>query len=259
MPHRTDLALRSETGPRRQNNEDAAGALEAPLTAAGVDGVYVVADGLGGHAHGEVASRMAVETVISAFGTAPGGAPLETAGVEERLDRAVRWANDLIYAAGMTGESLHMNPERPGMGTTLTALVLAGDKAVIGHVGDSRAYLYRDGLLRQLTEDHSVVAEQVRRGLLTPHDARMTGLRNVLTQAVGTRESVTPYLRNLVIKMGDVFLLCSDGLWTALEDIHLERLLASGGSSQALVDELVREALRRDGSDNTTALVVQLA
>ena len=149
---------------------------------------------------------------------------------------------------------MHRNPERPGMATTLTAALLAGDTLYLGHVGDSRAYLLRRGRLTQLTEDHTVVAEQVRRGILRPEEARDYP-SNVLTQAVGLEQPIVPFTTSLALEEGDCLLLCSDGLHGFLEDQAMADIVETEGGPTA-VDSLIAEAIAAGSNDNITAMLV---
>ncbi len=254
------VAIRTEKGPFREKNEDWVGALEPPATRPGIDGAYLVADGLGGHQRGEVASALAGQTILDAFFTrrrsSPSNAPPPPAPLEDILADLLQDANSRIYVLGMTGESMHRDPERAGMGTTVTVALLAGDALTIGHVGDSRAYLLRDGALTQLTDDHTLVAQRVLEGVLDPLEIARHPLRNILTQALGIGEKVTPFIRTHRLRPGDRLLLCSDGLYTALGDSALARIIAAAPGCREAVDTLIDEALAADGSDNTTALLV---
>ncbi|TMB26611.1 MAG: serine/threonine-protein phosphatase [Deltaproteobacteria bacterium] len=182
-------------------------------------GLYVVCDGMGGHAGGETASRLAVQTVEKELISTRLRADdpfASTVGLEETplaiaLQEAIEGACSMVYRTSRT------EPELQGMGTTCIALLLRGDVAVVGHVGDSRAYFVREGAIVQLTEDHSLVNEQVRAGLLTSEEAKHSRLRNIITRSVGFEEDVLVDVIGLETKPGDRFLLCSDGLSNLIE------------------------------------------
>lgn len=260
----------------REQNEDAL----ADVPGAGL---FAVADGMGGHAAGEVASRIAVETLERDFGgrdAAPAAAPpsathpadegeersrSDDAGspsadpVAGKLDESVREANRRILANAKD------NPARSGMGTTLTALLLGPEAGWrIGHVGDSRAYLFRDGSLRQLTRDHSWVGEQVARGRMTKEEARKHPLSSMLERALGTGRDVEVDLYAGALRSGDLFLLASDGLTDMVPDAALARLLepAATGEEADLentLEGLVAEANAAGGRDNITAVLVRIS
>src|SRR5688572_3928423 len=212
-------------------------------------GIFIVADGMGGHAAGEVASEMAVRITSREIGSVRG---LTEPQVGERVRAAIRLANDHIF------ERTLMEHDKRGMGTTATVLVLMRGRYLIGQVGDSRAYLLRDGTLSQLTKDHSYVQEQVDAGLLTPDQARVHPYSNVITRCVGAGVDVAPDIYFGSLEKGDVLLLASDGLTGMLEDEQLVTILESNGGPQAWVDRMVSEANRRGGLDNITAIVVRI-
>lgn len=213
-------------------------------------GVFIVADGMGGHAAGEVASAMAVEIVVRQLAGLPDVAAAE---VPARIAGAITVANAAIY------ERTRREPEKQGMGTTVSALVLGEGRYVIGHVGDSRVYLLRQGVLRQLTRDHSWVQEQVDAGHLSPELARTHPYSNVITRCVGANAAVEPDVFQGELQDGDLFLLASDGLTGMVDDPLLKRLLEGRPGPGRMVDALINEANRRGGVDNITAIVVLVA
>jgi len=212
-------------------------------------GVFIVADGMGGHAAGEVASEMAVRITSREIGSIRG---LAEPQVGERIRSAIRMANDAIF------ERTISEHDKRGIGTTATVLVLMRGRYLIGQVGDSRAYLLRDGAFTQLTKDHSYVQEQVDAGLLTPEQARVHPYSNVITRCVGASVDVVPDLYFGSLNTGDVVLLASDGLTGMLEDEQLVKILKSEGDPQTWVDRMITEANRRGGLDNITAIVVRI-
>lgn len=235
----------TDVGMIRSGNEDAFFA-EADARR----GVFIVADGMGGHAAGEVASEMAVQIVsreLLALASAydPEAPP--------RMARALQQANRAIY------ERMLAESDKQGMGTTASVLLLSEDRYLIGQIGDSRIYLLRDGELRQLTKDHSYVQEQVDAGLLTPEQARYHPYSNVITRCVGASEEVEADLFEGTMRAGDVFLVASDGLTGMVDDRRLQQILLARSGPGRIVDALITEANGRGGLDNITAIVIQVA
>jgi protein phosphatase len=212
-------------------------------------GVFIVADGMGGHAAGEVASEMAVRIIAQKIGDIR---DLDDIAGAQRIREAIREANAAIFDRTLTEH------DKRGMGTTATTLVLLGPQYLIGQVGDSRAYMLRDGHLFQLTKDHSYVQEQVDAGYLTPEDARTHPYSNVITRCVGANEDVVPDTYLGTLRPGDVFLLASDGLTGMIDDPQLHQILQASTSPDELVDQLVAEANRMGGLDNITAIIVRI-
>jgi len=235
-------AGRTDVGVIRSGNED--NYLMVPDR-----GIFIVADGMGGHAAGEVASEMAVRYIARELGSLRG---LGDDQVAERMRASIRAANGAIFQRTLTEH------DKRGMGTTVTALVLYETHFLIGQVGDSRAYLQRDGKLIQLTKDHSYVQEQVDAGYLTPEQARAHPYSNVITRCVGANSDVMPDVYLGTVKPRDLYLLASDGLTGMLEDPQLGELLARDRIPQEHVDELIGEANRHGGLDNITAVVVRI-
>src|SRR2546423_2408108 len=212
-------------------------------------GIFVVADGMGGHAAGEVASEMAVRFVARELGSLKG---LSDDQVADRMRAAIRSANGAIFQRTLTEH------DKRGMGTTVTSMVLYDTRFLIGQVGDSRAYLFRDGKLIQLTKDHSYVQEQVDAGYLTPEQARSHPYSNVITRCVGANSDVMPDVYLGTVKPSDLFLLASDGLTGMLDDPQLAELLGDKRMPEEQVDELIGEANRHGGLDNITAIRVRV-
>ncbi|MGH7535863.1 MAG: PP2C family protein-serine/threonine phosphatase, partial [Gemmatimonadales bacterium] len=177
---------------------------------------------------------------------------LDDEQVSDRVRTAIRAANDAIFDRTLSEH------DKRGMGTTATVLVLLPGRYLIGQVGDSRAYLLRQGTFQQLTKDHSYVQEQVDAGLLTPEQARVHPYSNVITRCVGASIDVVPDIYFGALEEGDIILLASDGLTGMLEDEQLTRILAAGGEPQYWVDRMITEANRRGGLDNITAIVVRI-
>ena len=239
---RFTCAARTDVGIVRSGNEDNYLMLSDR-------GIFIVADGMGGHAAGEVASEMAVRIISRELGSLRG---LTDEQVAERLRNAVLASNEAIFARTLTEH------DKRGMGTTVTTLVLLPGRYLIGQVGDSRAYLLRDGRLLQVTKDHSYVQEQVDAGLLTHEQARAHPYSNVITRCVGAGSEVAPDVYFGTLRTGDILLIASDGLTGMLEDQQLAEILKGDGDPQGWVDRLVSEANRRGGLDNITAIVVKI-
>ncbi len=212
-------------------------------------GVFMVADGMGGHAAGEVASEMAVQIVARALLQLDS---LVQADAADRTAQSMRDANRAIY------DRMLAENDKQGMGTTASVLVLADDRYLIGQIGDSRIYMLRDGALIQITKDHSYVQEQVDAGLLTPEQARYHPYSNVITRCVGAGESVEPDLYAGEARPGDVFLVASDGLTGMVDDRRLQQILLARSGPGRIVDALITEANGRGGLDNITAIVIQV-
>lgn len=230
----------SDVGLRRRNNEDAF-AVVPEL------GLCVLADGMGGHTAGQVASRLAVEAVEQAIRMLEEG----PASLSEKLRYALSAANRSVHGTSQE------RPDCAGMGTTLVALLADGQRAALAHVGDSRAYLVRRGRIRPLTDDHSIVGELLRRREITLDDAREHPHRHVLTRAVGVRASVEPDLAEITPADGDLFVLCSDGLTNHVEDQEIPKVLAEEEDLEKAAQALVDMANQRGGEDNITVVVAR--
>ena len=233
-------AARTDVGRRRSTNEDCY-AIAAEL------GYFVVADGMGGHKAGQLASQLAAEAAVRALEALEGSA----ATLTEKLRCTVAAANREIYVAAQT------KAEFAGMGTTLVSLLAAEGRIALAHVGDSRAYLVRGGRIRQLTDDHSVVGELVRRREITESAAREHPHRHVLTRAIGVRREVAPDLAELTSYPGDLFILCSDGLTGLVHDEEIAEAANAGTDLDAICAQLVDLANERGGEDNITIVLVR--
>lgn len=223
-------------------------------------GLYVVADGMGGHAAGEVASREAVDTVISmvrreraiAMAAAAGDRSPETLRRLSRvLEAAIQGATYMVFAIAEN------EPEQRGMGTTLSALLLCDGLGVVAQVGDSRVYRVRGASVDRLTEDHTLVAWQLKQGIISEAEAARSPHKNVITRAVGSRDYVQVDTSTFEVQVGDRFLLCSDGLHGYLVDDELSSVLE--GPVDIVAKGLIELANTRGGRDNITAIVVDVA
>lgn len=225
------VVARTETGRIRKTNQD---------SLINAEGLMGVADGMGGQRGGEVASAGARDELLKAVS----GRPAD----EKTLREAIEQANKVLF------EMQARHTELQGMGTTLTVLWPADGSMLIGHVGDSRAYLLRDGRLEQMTEDHSMVAEMQRAGFLSDEQARRHPMRNIITRAVGTEENVRPDIKKVDRKKGDRWLVCSDGLYGMIGESDLQRLLKQADAQEA-ADGLVEAAMQNGGADNISLIL----
>jgi serine/threonine protein phosphatase PrpC len=231
--HVVELARHSDTGRVRDHNEDRAYAH---------DELVAVADGMGGAAAGEVAAQLAIRAIRQLTG------PIDRLQLRDALVSA-------NTAIRRTAES---DPSKSGMGTTMTAVAVEDGVAQIVHVGDSRAYLWRGGRLRQLTDDHSVVGEMVRRGTLTPDEAQQHPHRNVITRALGAEPDVEVDTTTQTLQEGDVLLVCSDGLYTEVDELGIAAVLATADSLDDAVHRLVDRANAAGGGDNVTVVLARI-
>jgi serine/threonine protein phosphatase PrpC len=234
------IAACSDVGLRRQANEDSF-AMSPEL------GLYVVADGMGGHKAGKVASETATEHALQAIHALQGA----SASPAEKLRQAVACANREVH------DMAQRDPDLAGMGTTLVAILATRDRVALAHVGDSRAYLVRGGRIRLLTDDHSLVGELVRRRQISEADAREHPHRHVLTRALGVAPATQPDLAELTPAPGDTFVLCSDGLTTHLRDSEILEFARHEQELQKTCDALVACANQRGGVDNATVVLVR--
>jgi protein phosphatase len=238
-PMKISHSARTDVGQSRDHNEDSYGVGDGePVERFG--DLIVVCDGMGGHAAGEVASRVAVDAILSVYYT-------DTS--DERplaLEHAFDTANEQIYETG-----------HGSMGTTGVAALLHHDALHVANVGDSRAYIIRDGQIRQITRDHSFVSDQVAAGLITPEQARSSPHRNVITRALGYQSEVSVDLFRLPLQIGDTVVLCSDGLHGLVADEEIAELVETHGP-EAAVDQLIDLANQRGGPDNITVVIARV-
>jgi len=243
----------TDMGRVRTNNEDSYKIVE-PLN------LYVLSDGMGGEAHGEIASAMAVETVVqhcldleaNPAATVIGAVQPNWSSFTKRLSTAVHLANRNIF------KSAEENPDQHGMGATLTAVWINGAKLSVAHVGDSRAYLLRGGTLLQLTRDHSLVAEQVRRGILTSAEAEESDMQSVLLRALGAQAEIEVDAEEHTLFPRDVLLLCSDGLTRMVTEPEIAGTLQVESDLTRAAESLIAMANERGGPDNITVIIVRL-
>ncbi len=248
-----DVGSRTDVGLVRTNNEDHYG-VDFPLN------LFVLCDGMGGQAGGEIASRMAVETVLahcidlagSSGQTFVGNRIEEFTAPTNRLASGIRLSSRIIYQEAIT------RPELNGMGSTVVAVRIIDNIMSLAHVGDSRIYLFRERQPQQLTQDHSLVMEQVRQGVMTQEEAERSELSNVILRALGVESHVEVDMDELWVGAGDQILLCSDGLTHMVTDKEIAEVLTQPGTPQQVADWLVELANERGGEDNTTVIVLRL-
>jgi serine/threonine protein phosphatase PrpC len=246
------FGARSDVGCVRENNEDS-------YRIAGDMSLFVLSDGMGGLEAGEVASRMAVDAVLSQYREAEANPDLPLIGervesvseASNRLASAIRFANDQVYRAAQQGAG------HRGMGATIVAVKCTDHRMSVAHVGDSRIYRLRAGQLEQLTNDHSFVAEQVRNGKMTQEEADSSTMQNVLIRALGVDPAVEVDLNEVPLMEGDTVLLCSDGLTRELSDAQIAAVLGERRNPETAAAELIELAKRAGGGDNVTVIVLR--
>ncbi|HXN70989.1 MAG TPA: Stp1/IreP family PP2C-type Ser/Thr phosphatase [Candidatus Acidoferrales bacterium] len=250
-----EFGVRSDVGRSRGNNEDSF-AIAAELN------LFVLSDGMGGLAAGEAASRLTVETIVDNCRAAASNPSLPLIGEylprlskpSNRLASAIRKANREVYAAAKS------NKEKRGMGATVVAVwIVDPERAAIAHVGDSRVYRLRGGEFVQITDDHSFVGDQVRRGLMTQQEAERSNMQSVLLRALGVEPEVQVDLTEKDLAEGDTFLLCSDGLTRELSNAQISATLSEIDNPQHAAEQLIDLANQAGGGDNITAVVVRYA
>jgi len=246
-------AAKTDVGMKRTHNEDYFSLIED-------EQLFIVADGMGGHASGEVASKMAAETIGEFYqrtrededATWPYKMDRSLSYIENRLVCGIRLANLRIY------ETACRDIRYKGMGTTIVSSLICGDKIYIGHVGDSRCYRIRDGEIAQMTRDHSLLEDyKEAKPDMTEEEERNFPHKNVITRALGMRETVQVDIRSHQIKPGDVYIMCSDGLSGMVPDEGIKQIVLNAKSLERAVAELVDSANRSGGTDNITTLLLQ--
>jgi len=248
-----EAAGKSDVGCVRTNNEDNFG----------YDlryGIFIVCDGMGGQAAGEVASKLGVDVLLTYFRHAAEAGEYQQVGApQEGLSRdalalasAIRLANHTIYETGQKQAA------SAGMGSTVVAALVKGNALAIANVGDSRIYLIRQGVIQQLTQDHSLVMEQVRRGYLTLEQAERSEMQNIILKALGSEENVDPDIEDLVVLPGDILLMCSDGLTKYLRDPEILQSVSASATLDEACDALIQTVKQRGADDNVTCLLLRI-
>ena len=252
-----EVAGKTDPGRVRPNNEDNFG-YDSRY------GIFVVCDGMGGQAAGEVASKMGVDILLDYFrqdsvsgphhgnGQPPDEAPGNLSPAARALDQAIHLANHKIFEAGQQESG------RSGMGSTIVAALVGGHALTIGNVGDSRIYLIRQGEIQQLTEDHSLVMEQLRQGYITREQAQQSEMQNVILRALGSEEELEVDVEDLVAMPGDLILMTSDGLTRHLDDQEILKIVTASSSLERMCGDLIQAANQRGGDDNITCLLLRI-
>jgi PPM family protein phosphatase len=240
-----NTAIRSDVGCIRAINEDRAAVHHSDGGAL----LALLADGMGGHQAGDIASQTAIDVITTELGSLSTDAA--DSAWREAVLRAIEIANKAIYSRSQS------SPQLSGMGTTVIAAALDERRLVIGSVGDSRAYLLRSGALNQLTEDHSLVGELLRSGQITPAEALDHPRRNVLTRALGTESHVDADIQLRDWQAGDILLICSDGLTNMMKEQEIVHILQEEGHLEGKADRLIERALEAGGDDNVTVVLVE--
>jgi protein phosphatase len=245
-----EFAQCSDAGRTREKNEDYFGYAQpaTPAEAQSHGWLFVVADGVGGQALGEVASRTAVDSLLANFRRSAGGEAFPAL-----LRRLVQAANQAVYEAGRSA-----GPGGIAIGTTVVVCALRYDRAVVAHVGDSRCYLVRNGQAAALTRDHTIAGEQLRLGLVSASEAAASGNRHVLSRSLGNDLFVNVDISDHALLPGDVLMLCSDGLHNAVPERDIAQMLRTSLDLNDAARKLVRVANERDGGDNITAQVIRV-
>lgn len=239
------IGFKSNAGVVRDNNEDACFVIPS-------HDVYVVADGVGGNNGGEIASRTAVRGVAEYVDTTPIGGCADAEAIRDYFIRCLELVNKEIYLTGVK------HKENKGMATTIVIAYIRGNTAYIANVGDSRAYLFRDGILSQITEDHTYVNELLKSGVITMEEAQTHSKKNVITRAVGAEPSVRMDFFQTNLEKNDILMLCSDGLYGEVEEQRLIEILGEKTTMSTACKHLVDEAIRCGGRDNITVICLKI-
>jgi PPM family protein phosphatase len=249
-----EYGVKTDTGRVRGNNEDSFGV--APEL-----NLFVLSDGMGGKASGEIASQITTEEIVAHCRDANADANFPLIG--DRIPDVSETSNRLVSAIRRANQEIHdaaeRHPEHEGMGATVVAAWIRGDRMSLAHIGDSRAYRLRNSSLEQLTQDHSFIAEQVRQGVITAEGANNSQMHNVLLRALGVDAEAEIDVNEELIIEGDTFLLCTDGLTREASDAQIAAILEEADDAQQAADQLVDFANQAGGSDNITAIVLRSA
>lgn len=246
-----EFASHTDTGLVRSHNEDA-------ITICKEAGLAILADGMGGYNAGEVASQMSVDIVSQQILQKQASSWMPRMPWQTSISE--KWIHDaIVYANQKVIEQADKNPDNFGMGTTIVVALCHQDKLVIGHVGDSRAYLFRDNFLDQITRDHSVLQAQIDAGLISQADAHLSPIKNLITRAVGSHEEIEVEVHDHQMKVGDIFVLCSDGLSDMLDQIDIQTVLRDQGNDlDTCCKTLVYLANRQGGFDNISVVLMRV-
>jgi serine/threonine protein phosphatase PrpC len=246
------VGAKTDIGMVRQNNEDNLYVMEN-------SGLLVVADGMGGHASGEVASRIAIDVIKGYFDAQKAGKQLLAGSYRDEFSEATNQLCSAIYLANQAVfEASRGNVQWHGMGTTIAAVLITGKRLSIAHVGDSRVYLIRSGNIEQLTDDHSMVSEQVKQDIITREQARESEMKNILTRAIGVGEDVNVDLGELSLFDNDALVLCTDGLTNMVDDDEIISTVTAFDDPSEVCERLVDMANKNGGKDNVTVIIAKL-
>ena len=248
-----DMVAVTDVGIKRDHNEDCVG-IDLP------SGIAVLADGMGGHNAGEVASSMAVDLIMRLLQDGIKRFPQGQIDEDTGFSKEALLARDsAVTANNVIIETARAKPECSGMGTTVVVAVFYGDRIAVAHVGDSRMYLLRDEYLSHVTEDHSLIQEQVRRGLLTAEDARNSAIKNLVTRALGVEQDVEADVVEDLARVGDVYMMCSDGLTDVVPDEAIRlTMLEHGTNLKACAHALIDLANDAGGPDNISVILIRV-
>lgn len=235
----------SDIGLVRQNNEDVWAQLPK-------ENFYVIADGMGGHRAGEIASRVAVEAICKLFVDKFKNSDHSLHTCKEIVDRCIRETNQFVYQLGSAHDELS------GMGTTLCCLLFVEEGLIYAHVGDSRIYRLRENKLQQLTSDHSLLSEMIHSGQIEEDEAEGFAYKNIITRAIGTEPYVEPAVEEDFLLRGDILLMCTDGLTDMLSEQEMEHILKKKSTVHNIAKTLVEEAKKKGGIDNITVVVAKV-
>lgn len=253
LANKIEIVHKTDTGMKRDHNEDSVGSLPNI-------GLAILADGMGGHKSGEIASAMCVATVLEKFKTSFRNVQLGEVDWESGLNQETLLLGESIQESNYNiHKASQDSPANRGMGTTAVGFLFLNDKVSIAHVGDSRAYRLRNGNFEMLTEDHSLLQELVRKGFYTKEEAEQSGQKNVITRALGIEPQVEVDLAEEITDVGDIYLACSDGLTDMVDDDEIHRILQECGEDiETAVDKLVLTANENGGKDNISVILARV-
>jgi len=240
-----EVGFKSDKGLRRNNNEDAFFVIPE-------DNIFMVADGVGGNNSGEIASRTTISKIVEHIRNNPLGNDVTETGIKEYFVNCIEKVNKNVYDLSMR------HPENMGMATTVAIVYIAGNNAYVTNVGDSRAYLYKNGVMTQITEDHTYVNALIRKGVITEEEAQFHEKKNVITKAIGSEVPILPDFFHVPVVGDDIIVLCTDGLHGEIGDDNICRIIAAGGSMPDTCVDLVNKANQCGGRDNITVICLKI-
>ena len=247
------VSAKTSRGVARDINQDNYGYLNN-IDDLNINLIAVVADGLGGLANGDIASKTAVDMFLEAYKNTNNSQPI----TQENLITLFSQINNYVYDSGISGESMHQNPRDPSMATTLSTVIISEKSIKICHIGDSRIYLYRNNSLSRFTIDHSWVAEAIQSGKLTEEEAHIHPMRNIVTQVIGSPRTIRPFYLESEIIDNDRIILCTDGIHGTLTDNEISEVINDNDSKDMLLNSLFAKAQLNGSTDDMTAIVIDL-